>query len=40
MRAAELKTQMLYIKVNPTYASLRSEPRNRALLKRMGFPDD
>lgn len=39
-RAAELKTQMLYVKVNPTYASLRSEPRYRALLKRMGFPDD
>ncbi|HEX6053368.1 MAG TPA: protein kinase [Gemmatimonadaceae bacterium] len=39
-RAAELRTQMLYIKVHPAFASLRSEPRYQRLLERMGFPDD
>jgi serine/threonine protein kinase len=39
-RTAEFKTQFLYVKVDPTYASLQSEPRYRALLKRMGYPDE
>jgi serine/threonine protein kinase/Flp pilus assembly protein TadD len=39
-RAAELRTQMLYVKVHPTFASLRSETRYRRLLERMGFPDN
>ena len=39
-RAAEFKTQFLYVKVDPTYASLQSEPSYRALLKRMGYRVD
>ena len=37
-RAAEVGAFMLYINVEPTYESLRSEPRFQALLTRMRFP--
>ena len=37
-RAAEVGAFMLYINVEPTYESLRSEPRFQALLRRMRFP--
>jgi eukaryotic-like serine/threonine-protein kinase len=37
-RAAEGHVQMLYLAVDPLYRSLYSEPRFRALLKKIGLP--